>query len=268
MGFWNPHWLPLGAAFVDWDALAGHLGLRGPVDPPARSRRRLWFVTGFVAFFALQALWLNERLHAYPFSRFALFAVVRAKRPYSVHQTYEMPGGHLEALGTGAPSVDAWLAGRGTYRWLWRERDPDALRQTLANVLAEARDAWPGATFTGTRMWLSIFQAPAYPAPARLDRSDIAVLGELDGGAFHSAIGTLLPDGRTWIAPPSAPELTGMQLFEIRDDLPVPVLVPAQPTPTGFVLAAPLRGDPIYLIGRTAGQGQPWLLAFRGRRGY
>ena len=61
----------------------------------------------------VQALWLNERLHAYPFSRFALFAVVRAKQPYHLHQTYELPGGHLEALGAGAPTIDAWLAQPG-----------------------------------------------------------------------------------------------------------------------------------------------------------
>lgn len=268
MGFWNPHWLPLGAAFVDWEALAGRLGVRCPADPPGRSRGRLWFATGFVVFFAVQALWLNERLQAYPFSRFALFAVVRAKRPYHLHQTYELPGGHLEALGAGAPSVDAWLARRGTYRWLWRERDPDALRQKLANVLGEARDAWPGEALTGARLWLSTFQAPAYPAPARLDRSDIAVLGELDGGVFRSAMGTLLPDGRTWIAPPCAPGLAGMQLFTVRDDLPAPTPVAATPTRTGFVLADPLRGDPIYLIGRAADHARPWLLAVRARRGY
>jgi hypothetical protein len=267
MGFWNPHWLPLGAAFIDWDALAARLGARRPVDPPPRSRARLWYATAFVVFFAAQGFWLNERLHAYPFSRFALFGTVRAKPPYRVHQTYELPGGHLEVL-PAAPEVDAWLAQRGTYRWLWRERNPDTVRQALANVLDDARRAWPAAGLTGARLWLSIFQAPAYPAPARLDRFDVAVLGELDRGAFRSAIGTILPDGKTWIAPPGAPALAQIQLFEIRNDLPAPVAVAATPTPTGFVLADPLRGDPVYLIGRTADQDRPWLVAFRSRRGF
>jgi uncharacterized membrane protein YphA (DoxX/SURF4 family) len=269
MNLWNLHWLPLGAAFIDWDALAARIRARPrPVDPPVRSRGRLAFVTGFVVFFALQALWLNQRLHVYPFSAFPLFAAVRAKRPYDRHQTYEFVGGRLEAIAAGDdPAVLAWLTTRASFRAVWRERDPREIARTLANVLGDAQAISPRAGITGMRLWLSIFQAPAYPAPARLDRIDIAVLGELDDGAFRSALGTLLPDGKTWIAPPDAPALAGMELFAIRDDNPEPVAVAATANATGFVLAAPLRGNPVYLIGR-APTARSWILAYRSRRGY
>lgn len=277
MGFWNLHWLPLGAAFIDWDALAARLGMACAVDAPRRSRGPVVYATAFAVFFAIQALWLNQRLHAYPFSRFALFATVRAKRPYGVHQTYELPGGHLEVLGwAGAPGgehpraaeIEAWMAGRAAYRWLWRERDPARLEPVLAHVLGDVRDAWPRTTLTGVRLWLSIFQAPAYPAPPRLERFDAAVLGELERGVFRSALGTLLGDRRTWLAPPGAPALAGMQLFALRDDVPDLVPIAATATPSGFVLAAPLAGDPVYLIGRVPGAPHAWLLAFRCRRRY
>ena len=302
MNLWNGHWLPLGAAFIDWDAVAARLGARlgegssegpseGPSEgtsggpgedleaaPPVRRvprrdaehpyRGRIAFVTGFAAFFAIQAFWLNQRLRIYPFSGFPLFAAVRAKRPYSRHQSYEFVGGRLEAIGgDGDAAMQTWLAQRASYRAVWRERRPSELARAIEGVLREVQISWPRAGVTGMRLWLSIFQAPAYPAPARIDRFDVAVLGELDGTGFRSALGVLLPDARTWIAPPSAPQLAGMALFAIRNDDPAPVAIAAVATGVGFVLDAPLRGDPVYLIGRTE-HGSPWLLSGRGRRGY
>jgi hypothetical protein len=271
MTLWNLHWLPLGAAFVDWDAVAERLCacLRARrADPPIRSRGGIAFVTGFVVFFALQAFWLNQRLRIYPFSGFPLFASVRAKRPYSRHQSYEFVGGRLEATGgDGDGAVQTWLAQRAAYRAVWRERRPGELARVIGLALRDAQTYWPGAGITGMRLWLSIFRVPAYPAPARVDRVDVAVLGELDGAAFRSALGTLLPGGRTWIAPANAPALAGMALFAIREDEPAPVALAATATAVGFVLDAPLRGDPVYLIDR-AGDGRLWLLAYRSRRGY
>jgi hypothetical protein len=269
MNLWNLHWLPLGAVFIDWDALATRFGARAEAEPPVRSRGRLAFVTGFVVFFALQGFWLNQRLHAYPFSGFPLFASVRAKRPYDRHQSYEFVAGRLDAIGADDDrALTTWLAQHAAYRSVWREREPRKLEQVLALALRDAQASWPRAGITGMRLWLSIFQAPAYPAPARVDRLDVAVLGELDRGAFRSALGTLLPDGRTWIAPPAAPALAGMALFAIRDDDPAPIAIAATPIAAGFVLAEPLHGDPVYLIGRPPGAGPAWLLAYRGRRGY
>ncbi|HTR50884.1 MAG TPA: hypothetical protein VMJ10_09270 [Kofleriaceae bacterium] len=276
MNLWNLHWLPLAAAFVDWDALAARIGVPRDTREPVRSRGALAFVTAFVAFFALQGLWLNQRLHAFPFSSFPMFAVIRAKRPYSEHQSYEMIGGDLEPLGAdGNPAVAAWVSQRATYRWLWRERDPVKLPAMLDTVLAETRRGWPDAHVTGIRLWLSVFQAPAYPEPARLDRIDLAIVGELDlppgareHGVFRSELGTLLPDGRTWLAPGGHREPADLHVAAIYDDLPDPVPVEMTPTPLGFVLAAPLRGDPAYLIGRMAGESKPWLLAVKARRGF
>jgi hypothetical protein len=164
-------------------------------------------------------------------------------------------------------SCGSRLAQRASFRAVWRERRPGELPRTLATVLGDARAAWPAAGITGVRLWLSIFQAPAYPAPARVDRIDVAVLGELDGAAVRSALGTLLPDRRTWIAPANAPPFAAMALFAVRDDDPEPVAITATATPIGLVLDAPLRGDPVYLIGRAPG-GPPWLLAVRSHRGY
>jgi hypothetical protein len=272
MNLWNLHWLPLGAAFIDWDAVAARFGARPDERlesaPPVPSRGRIAFVTSFAAFFAVQAFWLNQRLRVYPFSGFPLFAAVRAKRPYSRHQSYEFVGGRLEAIGgDGDGAMQTWLAQRASYRAVWRERRPSELARAIELVLRDAQAGWPHAGITGMRQWLSIFQAPAYPAPARIDRFDVAVLGELDRGRFRSALGVLLPDARTWLAPASAPELAGMALFAIRDDDPAPVAVAATATAVGLVLDAPLRGDPVYLIGRTE-RGSSWVLACRGRRGY
>jgi hypothetical protein len=272
MNLWNLHWLPLGAAFVDWDALVALVGLRLQTEPPAaapvRSPGRIAFATGFVVFFAIQALWLNQRLHVFPFSGFPLFAEIRAKRPYDRHQSYEFVGARFESVGAdGDPAVERWLVLQAGYRAVRRERRQSELPRLVTGMLDSAQAAWPEARITGMRLWLSIFQAPAHPAPARVHRIDVAVLGELDGGTYRSALGMLLPDGRTWLAPSTAPALAGMSLVAIRDDNPEPVAVAAHATALGFVLDAPLRGDPVYLIGRVDG-GRPWLLAYRSRRGY
>jgi hypothetical protein len=269
MRLWNLPWLPLVAVFINWDALAIRFGAATGAESPIKSRGRLAFVTGFVVFFALQAFWLNQRLHAYPFSGFPLFASVRAKRPYSRHQSYEFVAGSLDAIGANNdPALTTWLAQRAAYRAVWGARGRKDIELALTLALRDAQTSWPGAGITKLRLWLSIFQAPAYPAPARIDRLDIAVLGELDRGAFRSALGTLLPDSRTWIAPPTAPALAGMTLFAIRNDNPEPIAVAATATAGGFVLAEPLRGDPLYLIGRVPGAGAAWLLAYRTHRGY
>jgi hypothetical protein len=272
MGLWNLWWLPLAAVFVDWDALAAWFGARPREEPPPRSPSRglLAFVTGFVVFFAIQGLWLNQRLHAFPFSGFPLFASVRAKRPYSTHQSYEVAAGHLEATGAdglpaGGAAVDAWIAGQLNYHALWTERSRAMLSRKLAPVLDDVRAAWSGEAITGLRLWLTIFQVPAYPAPARLARIDVAVVAEVDRGRFRSALGVLVPDGRTWIAPPDAPDLAGVQLFALRGDLPEPSPVAATATRSGFVLAAPLPGDVSYLIGRVPGASRSWVLAYRRR---
>jgi hypothetical protein len=176
MSFWNLPWLPLAAAFIDWDALAARWR-RSPAAPtaPVRTRSRVAFATAYVAFFALQAFWFNQQLRAFPFSSFPLFTEVRARSPFDRHQTYELAGGHIEPLAAHpTPELTRWLAGQITFRRMWRDRDPAQLDRDLRTIVADTRAAFPDAGVTGVRLWLSVFLAAPYPTPARLDRIDIA----------------------------------------------------------------------------------------------
>jgi hypothetical protein len=269
MNLWNLHWLPLAAAFIDWDRLA-----RCRHDSPALTGRRrgVWFATAFVAFFAIQAFWLNQRLHAFPFSSFPLFASVRAKPPYDVHQTYELIGGHIELVAARPLTRDeqAWIAGNGTYRWMWQVRDPARLHRDLQVILDETRTVFPSAGVTGVRLWLSVFRAPAYPAPARLDRVDVAILAELDAdGALRTATGALAADHVTVSAAAvRGVDLSGASFAVMRDDVPPPQPVAATAIATGWRLAEPLVGDPVYLVATPRGAAAPWVVASRSHRRY
>lgn len=259
----NPHWLPLAALFVDWDAL-----VRKPVaeaPPVTRATRvHLGFATVFVAFYLLQAFWLNQRLHAYPFSGFPMFQQVRAKRPYDVHQSYEMLGGHIELEGAKPMSEDQtiWVAHHAPYRWMWRARDPGVVRAHLHTVLRELRGIWGDNDFTTARLSLAIFQAPAYPAPPALVRLDVGILGELAiDGTFRTRLGTLAPDGATILG-------EGIRSVWLSRDLD-PVLAPAAavPVPGGVKLAVPLwavTGEPLYVVVEVT-DGTRWVAGFRSR---
>ena len=200
MDLWNLHWLPLAAVFVDWDALASRLpGLRaGPRDAPtARAERHLgrtWWATSFAACFLLNALWLNQRLNAFPFSGFPMFAQVRAKQPYATHQTYEMPGGHIEVLGVRATTAEeqSWIDSNGRFRWFWRLRDRGAVERAMTGLLAELRENFPALEITRVRLSYARYQAPAYPAPARLDRTDLAIIAEVSDAGVTTELGAPL----------------------------------------------------------------------------
>jgi hypothetical protein len=277
MDLWDLHWLPLAAAFVDWDALVAWWRGQAREMPPERSpgapgdRGRVAFATVFVVFFALQAFWLNQRLHAFPFSSFPLFATVRAKRPYDRHQTYELIGGFIEPVAARPLTHDerTWIDSRGTYRWMWHDRDPDQLRRDLQVILDETRQAFPTAGITGVRLWLSVFQAPAAPAPARLDRIDVAIIGELTrDGALRTALGALAKDRVTLSSAQRGVDLAGAPLAVMRNDLPPPQPLAARPTTTGWTLAAPLTGDPVQVLAIPGGAATPWLVATQAHRGY
>ncbi|HET7500212.1 MAG TPA: hypothetical protein VFK02_04390 [Kofleriaceae bacterium] len=272
MDLWDLHWLPLAAAFIDWDALVAWR--RGPAPTtgaPVRGRGQVAFATAFVVFFALQAFWLNQRLHAFPFSSFPMFATVRAKRPYDRHQTYELIGGHIEPIASRplAHHERTWIDSRGTYRWMWHDRDPVQLRRDLQVILDETRQAFPSAGITGVRLWLSVFQAPASPAPARLDRVDVAIIGELGAdGTLRTALGKLSRDRVTLTPAQLAAELAGASLAVMRDDQPPPQPLAARPTATGWTLEAPLTGDPVHVVAIPTGSTTPWLVAGQSHRGY
>jgi hypothetical protein len=269
----NPQWLPLAAAFIDWDALVAWInrrrGLPAPTEgTPTRSRAHLAFVTGFLIFYALQAAWLNQRLRAFPFSSFPLFATLRAKKPFSEHQTYELLGGYIEVFGDKPLTHDqeVFLAMRGTYRWMYRARDRKTVTAHLKTILAETQRFWPDLHIKGVRLWLSVYQAPAYPAPAHLERHDLGVLGTMfvDEHVL-TALGSLGPDGSIVSSPPELQLDNGAAVS--RELAPVPQAVGFVPTPTGLVLAAPLRGDPAYLV-VTDRDGTRWIAGFRGNGSY
>jgi hypothetical protein len=127
----------------------------------------------------------------------------------------------------------------------------------------------PDAGVTGVRPWLSVFQAAPYPAPARLDRIDVAIIGELtSGGALRTALGALAPDGATVDSPACDVDLAGAALAVMVDDVPSLRPLAATATTTGWTLAAPLAGDPVYLVAQPPGGAAPWLIAGRTYRGY
>jgi hypothetical protein len=272
MNLWNLHWLPLAAVFIDWDALAARW--RPPAVAPAaplRAPGRIAFATLYVVFFAVQAFWLNQRLRAFPFSSFPLYDDVRARPPFDRHQTYELLGGHIEPLAAHPPPRELvrWLAAQGTFRRMWHDRAPAQLARDLRVILDDTRAAFPDAGVTGVRLWLSVFQAAPYPAPARLDRVDVAVIGELGGdGALRTALGALAPDGVTVGSPRRGVELAGATLAVMVDDVPSLRPLAATATATGWTLAAPLAGDPVYVVAQPPGGAAPWLVAGRTYRGY
>jgi hypothetical protein len=184
---------------------------------------------------------IDQKLGTFPFSAFPMFSVVKAKKPYGVHQTYETLGGRIEVLSDRPidPKLRAWLDRNGAYRTMWMQRDPKALSVRLGVLLAELKARAPDAGVHGVRVDLTVYRAPAVPEPARFDRIPVAVLGQLDDTrGFRSGLGKLgkdadgayveLPEGLAADAEP-------VQLVAFVD---------AQPTPQPLV--ATRRGRRLY----------------------
>lgn len=214
MDLWDLHWIPLAAVFIDWDALVAwsrrRRGRPRVIEPEPLTRSRgarghLAFATVFLVIYGLHLFWLNQRTRLFPLTSFPMFSDVRAKQPYSEHQTYELLGGHIELLGARPmrPDEVSWVDSHGGYRWMFRARDPKVVRAHLHAILTELSRAWPDLQIHTVRLSLSVFQAPAYPAPAGLVRTDVAILGELDAdGAFRTHLGQLGAPGLRMIATP------------------------------------------------------------------
>jgi hypothetical protein len=252
MGFWDTQWLPLAAVFVDWDRLAAWWrrrrpapGPSAPATAPARVARGVpIFVAAFVLYDVVVGFVpaIDQRLNTYPFSSFPMFAQIRARRPYDVHQTYELSGGRLVIVADPplSPAQNAAVAAHHTYRTMYRERSPAVVRQRLGALLAAARTWFPGHAIRSVRVEVIAIQAPAHPAPARLDRSDLAIVGELDaGGTFRSLLGAIAPASSGWtIAPvPAGLALDGIRFGAHLDNRPERVELAAR-----AVGAAPERG--------------------------
>jgi hypothetical protein len=195
MELWNLHWLPLAAAFVDWDALLRRRAVPAvPADwkPP---RGPTIFVIAFVVYDLACAFTpsIDQRLNTYPISAFPMFAQIRAREPLTQHQPYSVPGVHFELDAQGpTPGAAEWLD--YTYRTIIQVHDATELQKRLAGILSDAQGRFPSAGVTRVRVWLTIFETPAYPAPARFEAHPLAILGEYDG-QFRSQLQGKAPAG-------------------------------------------------------------------------
>jgi hypothetical protein len=215
MDLWNVHWLPLVAVFVDWDRLrqwvrarpagsrseretgsgspSGSQSSSGPLVLPPHAKAIRIFVALFLFYDLVVICGLDQRLRTYPFSAYPMFGYVRAKRPYDVHQTYEMPGTSVEILAAQpvTPTVQGWIDRLHTYRQLYKVRAVSRLRTSLEAMSGQLQQRYPELGVEGVRVYFAVFQAPAYPAKAELRRVRIGVLGELRGKELRSALGTV-----------------------------------------------------------------------------
>ncbi|MCW5803146.1 MAG: hypothetical protein KIT31_12240 [Deltaproteobacteria bacterium] len=272
VSLWNQHWLPLAAAFVDWDALvawarriaklpARPASPSDPPDPPGRfpSRRLRGWIVFFVAYDALTSFipTLDQKLNTYPFTGFPMFSVVRARAPYDEHHSYEVPGDRYEVTSDLplSPAQQRWFDHQN--RRLFTVADPAELRRRLTAILETAQKRYPDRGIRGVRHYLAIYQAQAYPAPARFDVHPIAITAEIRAdGSYHSMLGKLVASGAE--TAPEGVSADGARLVSYGDDLPSPVELAATRTEQGFVFVRP-DADPLYVVAIV--DGTPWLVA-------
>jgi hypothetical protein len=191
MQLWNLHWLPLAAVFVDWEALLRRRSVPPTPEGWRAPRGPTIFVIAFVVYDVVLAFspGIDQRLNTYPVSAFPMFATIRAREPLDEHLPYSVPGVHFD-LEPGAPGAAEWLDYQ--YRTVLQVRDAGELERKLAAILHDAKTRYPETKLV--RVYLTIFQTPAYPAPARFEAHPIAIMGEYDG-AFRSHLTRTLPAG-------------------------------------------------------------------------
>jgi len=268
MQFWNLPWLPLAAVYVDWDRLFALVRrARAPSPAPASEARpplRIHlFVIAFVLYEGAMALipsrWrVDQRLNTYPFSGFPMFASIRAARPYHEHRPYAIVGDHYDAIAERPvdPIIQRWLD--YSNRNLHTVRDPDKLRARLTTLLARAQERYYDARIRGLRHQVAFYIAPSYPTPARLDRHDIAITGELlPDGTFRSLLGAITATGVE--LRPQNLDASRARLVYFVDDRPQPV--PLDGARTGNTVEVKLPDGPVYVAAEL--DGRRWLVAWR-----
>jgi hypothetical protein len=264
---WNLHWLPLVAVFIDWDRLIGVVTRRAATAPPPTPSG--WsppasvrgFVVAFVAYDVITAIvpTLDQRLNTYPFSAFPMFATVRARAPYDQHLPYAIPGDRFEAISDHPFDEHAQRWVDHMNRRLYLVTDPELYRKKLTTILADMQARFPELGIHGLRHYLTIFEAPAYPAAAHFEPHPIAVMGELDAaGRFRSVLGTLDKDGVT--LRPQGLETGTAHLVTYTSDSPTPHALTASRAGDRFT-TGPIDGDPLYVIAII--DGTPWLVVAR-----
>lgn len=267
VGLWNQHWLPLAAVFVDWERLAAFVRRR-PVAPPpevpagwAPSLRIATFVIAFVAYDAVTALipTVDQKLNTYPFSAFPMFATVRARAPYDEHQPYVVPGDRFEVISD--QPIDAraqrWIDQMN--RRLYLVTDAALYEKRLRAIYADVQARFGRFGIRGLRHYLTLFEAPAYPAPARFEPHRLAEMGELDErGTFRTVLGKLDAGGVT--LRPQNVDAAAARLVIFTDDDETPHPLSAPRTGDRFTTGA-LAGDPLY-VAAVIGD-RTWLVASR-----
>lgn len=264
MDLWNLHWLPLAAVFVDWERLLGRLSPRmaspaptSATAPPTSLPKQI-FVTCFVAYDLVTAFvpHVDQKLNTYPFSSFPMFAVIRARQPYSTHQLYTFSAGEFEIL-SATPPTDAatrWI--NYSYRKTFSARSCAELHTRMTSMLADARFWVP--SITGLRYHFTILEAPAYPARAALVSHRIGTIAELgEHDAFACKLGKARLDaGHAEVTPaPDAGPLATLAVYR-RDNLEPAQSLPG-PGPWTIEVA---RNEHIALVGIDAA-GTRWLVA-------
>jgi len=267
MDFANPSWFPLAAVFIDWDRLWGWITRTPPaLGVPARvPRAASVFAAVFVVLDLVISLTpgLDQALRTFPFSRFPMFATMRVRRPYAEHRAYELVAGRIELVTDRsiAPQIQADIDRDYAFRTLHRETDMAALRARTVVVRDELIRRYPALGIRGVRIYVTVFEVPAYPAPARLVAHDVGVLGELVDGAWTSRCVAIPSTGRLPLA--AEPALAGASLAIYRDG------VPAGPAPAADATGAlqlPAGRDMLHVVARLPGSDgvvRPYLVARR-----
>jgi hypothetical protein len=242
VGLWNLHWLPLVVVFVDWDWVLRRRFGSAATATPAPMRARVFIVV----FFAYELVTsfvptVDQRLNTYPFSSFPMFATIRANPPYDEHRPYALAGDRYFV--DAEPPLDSdqqrWFD--HDHRWLFAVTSRDELHARLSTLLAEAKARWPAAHIRSITHYLTIYNSPAYPAPAHFDAVPIAITGELDeAGHFRSFLGAW--DGKAPL------------LAYANDEL--------APTPVTSPDPGAVAGDPVYIVATV--DNLRWLVIQRG----
>ncbi|HWO19331.1 MAG TPA: hypothetical protein VNO30_11165 [Kofleriaceae bacterium] len=265
MELWNLSWLPLAAVFIDWDRAPGRAEAETGAQAKAwPSRGVQLFVIAFVAYEAVLSLLpgIDQRLGTYPFSRFPMFAAIRAAAPYDQHLPYVVVGDHYEVISDEPIDhvIQGWLDHHN--RNLYRARDPEALRARLGQVLARAQERYVGSHIRGLRHYVALYTVPPYPEPARLVRRSLAITGELlPDGTFRSLLGRMT--GTTVELRPQNLDARAARLVAFTEDRPEPRALRGTRTGDTFVVegAGEVEGALVYVAAEL--DGQRWLVARR-----
>ena len=256
MGLPNYHWLPLAAAFVDWDHFVPRIARRWrrppePADPGPvfhRSRAASGLIAAVLAVTLIVMFGprgLDKRLNTYPISQYRMFAAIRAKRPFSIHQTWDYDTLCFSLDGDRWPEV-----ARG-FETQFRKQHSTRSAAEVERILRQALRRMtrlrlrPGAPGT-IDLRFCIVQAPAYPAEPELVRNQLGILGRLRGKTFQTLLGAAADDaGRPYLEP----RAVGL---ELPADLRVSYFLDSDPRPRAIEVER--RGARLYYTPRESGR--------------